>query len=97
MLNHYIATVLKIWSSNVLYSEDYTTLLSTVMDKGYTVEQVVTAMNCCGDLDHKLCVPDCFKKIVSHQDKDAVKSVLSQQMSLFIASAVINGDFTVYV
>lgn len=94
---YYLAAILKIWRSNVLYSPDYADLLRVISGTNYTIEQVLTAMGCCGDPERKLLVPDFFQKIV---DKDAKNSsayaveTIDRLNSLLVASAMINGDFT---
>ncbi len=92
------ASILKIWGSNILYSPDYAELLSAVFEKPYTVEQIVTAMGCCGDKERQLLVPDFFKDLVSADRKDNTEKAakaLSMLDDLFTAAALINGDFTV--
>lgn len=86
----YAAAVLKIWGSNVLYSPDYTELLSAVSGTRFTMEQVITAMGCCGDAERRLLVPD-FVTELAGTDRSALLEKLSD---LFVASAMINGDFT---
>lgn len=94
---YYLAAILKIWGSNVLYSPDYADLLRVISGTNYTIEQVLTAMGCCGDPERKLLVPDFFQKIVDKDAKDnsayAVEAI-DRLNSLLVASAMINGDFT---
>lgn len=120
---YYAAAVLKIWGSNVLYSPDYAELLSVISGTRYTMEQVVTAMGCCGDEERHLLVPDFVAELAGRDAKSggedrkpgmsSVKSggadsgsdgpsqdrtdssVLLEKLSdLFVASAMVNGDFT---
>lgn len=93
----YTAAILKIWGSNVLYSPDYATLLSTLTGTRYTIEQIVTAMGCCGDPERRLMVPKFFARIVKQdaQDKGHRSSdIIDKLNSLLVCSVMINGDFT---
>lgn len=93
----YIAAALKVWGSSLLYSPDYAAALSAISGTAYTIEQVLTAMSCCGDPERQLKVPEFFKKLVErdqkHDSEDAV-DVLNQINILLADSAMINGDFT---
>ena len=94
----YIAAALKVWGSNLLYSPDYAAALSALSGTAYTIEQVVTAMGCCGDPERQLKVPDFFVKLVERDKKNGsadALSVLEQLNILLVGSAMINGDFTV--
>lgn len=94
---YYISAALKIWGSNLLYSPDYGTLLSCC---GFncTIEQVVTAMSCCGDEERRLMVPNFFEQLIA-QDRQTggtlAQSCIERLNSLLVATAMINGDFTV--
>ena len=90
------AAMLKIWGSNLLYSPDYTKLLSTITAENYTVEQVVTAMGCCGDTERQLLVPEFFNQVLdNNQHQKYASDVLEKLNSLLVGAAMINGDFTV--
>lgn len=98
LMLYYLAATLKIWGSNFLYSPDYKTLLSCVLGKDYTIEQVVTAMGCCGDEERLLAVPDFFDKLVkkdAENSSDLASSFIEKLNDILFASATINGDFTV--
>lgn len=97
-LLYYLSAVLKIWGSNVLYSPDYKTLLGTVSETNYTIEQIVTAMGCCGDDERKLMIPDFFDSLLDSDAQSGGKSsaaFIEKLSELLAASAMINGDFTV--
>ncbi|MGN1419462.1 MAG: AAA family ATPase [Acutalibacteraceae bacterium] len=97
VLTYYTSAILKIWGSNLLYSPDYTDLLSAVCAKTYTIEQVVTAMGCCGDMERRLLIPDFFQKIIDKDVKNGSSNtaeVIDKLNNLLVASAMINGDFT---
>ncbi len=94
---YFIASVLKIWGSNLLYSMDYASLLSSLSGENYTIEQVVTAMGCCGDPERKILVPDFFKRIVDLDKLSASRhssQFIEKLNDLLVGSAMINGDFT---
>ena len=98
LMLYYLAATLKIWGSNYLYSPDYKTLLSCISGKDYTIEQVVTAMGCCGDEERLLAVPDFFDKLVkkdAENSSDLASSFIEKLNDILFASATINGDFTV--
>ena len=97
-LFYYLSAILKIWGSNVLYSPDYRTLISTVSGTTYTIEQVVTAMSCCGDEERQIMIPDFYESLVEldRKNNSRLTSIFIQKLnSLLVASAMINGDFTV--
>ena len=92
----FAACVLKIWGSNLLYSPDYQTLLAELTGTEYSIEQIVTALGCCGDPERKILVPEFYKRTVL-SDKESGKSagqLLEMLNSLFVGAAMINGDFT---
>lgn len=97
-LRYYQSAILKIWGSNDLYSPDYTELLSRVSGKQLSIEQVVTAMSCCAEEGRKLKVPDFFERIVESDKRRGsgrAAKFIDKLNSLLVASAMINGDFTV--
>ena len=94
---HYIAAILKVWGSNYLYSPDYMDALEEITGTRFTIEQIVTAMGCCGDGERNLLIPELFKLIVKQDRKletENAKEYIEQFNELMIASALINGDFT---
>ena len=98
LVTYFTAAALKIWGSNLLYSPDYREALSAVTGTDYTVEQVMTAMGCCGDPERRLLVPLFFQQIVEKdvQEGDAHSAVVLDKLSsLLVAAAMVNGDFTV--
>lgn len=93
----YMAAVLKIWGSNLFYSPDYGALLSVVSGTDYTIEQLVTAMNCCGDQERQLRIPEFFQKMVDRDrgdDSTDTGDMIQKINRLLAASAMVNGDFT---
>ena len=93
-----LSAIMQIWGSNVLYAPDYATLTEAIAGKKYTMEQIVTAMGCCAEEGRVLAVPQFFKDLVQHDmetgncDSDTFLEKLNM---LLVASATINGDFTV--
>ncbi len=97
-LRYYQSAILKIWGSNDLYSSDYAELLSCISGKQLSIEQVVTAMSCCGEEGRILKTPEFFDRIVESDKRRgsnrAAKFIMILN-NLLVASAMINGDFTV--
>jgi SpoVK/Ycf46/Vps4 family AAA+-type ATPase len=72
-------------------------LLNAVTGEKYTVEQVVTAMACCGAPERKLAVPDFFKDVVEQDvgtEKKNTVEIVESLNNLLVETAMINGDFT---
>ena len=95
---YFTAVILKIWGSNILYSLDYSTLLSLIAGERYTVEQVVTAMGCCGDTERILLVPDWFAELVKldlRSGSSYASEFIRKYNDLLVGAAMINGDFTI--
>ena len=98
LMYYYFSAILKIWGSNIMYSIDYSTLLSCISGTTYTIEQVITAMGCCGDEERQLMTPDFFDNLVEIDRQKGSKLVtefIEKFNDLLVASAMINGDFTV--
>ena len=94
------AASLRVWSRNVLYSPDYAQALKAVTGKTYSIEQIITALSCCGEDERGLSIPDFFRKMVkmvacSTGDDKSVPKWISDFSSLLAAAAMINGDFTI--
>ena len=93
-----LSAIMQIWGSNVLYAPDYAQLTEAIAGKRYTMEQIVTAMGCCAEEGRELAMPQFFKDLVQHDmetgncDSDTFLEKLNM---LLVASATINGDFTV--
>lgn len=82
---------LRIWACNTLYAKEYGEALRVLTGKEYTMEQILTAMSCCGDKKREICAPVFLKEInVAAQQNEIVNC-----MGDFLAAvALINGDFT---
>lgn len=95
----FMSSILRIWGSNdMLYSEDYSQLLSVISGEKHTVEQVLTAMSCCSDENRSVRLPQFFCQVV---EKDRANDtlyccqVLEKLNELLVTAACINGDFTI--
>lgn len=98
LLFYYLSCVFKIWGSNALFSKDYLSLVYAVSNMDYTVEQMLTAMGCCGDPERIVAVPDFFKTLISadiNEKTDSAEQFVKKWNSLLFESAMINGDYTV--
>ena len=94
---YFTAAALKIWGSNLLYSPDYTALLSAITGERYTIEQVITAMGCCGDPERRLLAPEFFIQLVKSDLQSGsrhAEEFIERANDLFVGTAMINGDFT---
>ncbi len=98
LLFYYLSCAFKIWGSNDLFSKDYAALVYAVTGMDYTVEQMLTAMGCCGDEERVLAVPDFFGKLVTADvsgKTNSAEKFIEKWDKLLFESARINGDFTV--
>lgn len=95
---YFMAAVLKIWSGNVLYAPAYSELLGAVSGQNYTMEQVMTALGCCGDPERRLRIPKFYQDLVSLDAQCGsthASDILRMLNDLLVAAALINGDFTI--
>ena len=46
--NYLLSLTLRIWSCNVYYADEYGEALNVLQDETYNMEQILTAMSCCG-------------------------------------------------
>lgn len=98
LLRYFMAAALKIWSGNVLYAPAYSELLSAVSGQSYTIEQIMSALGCCGEPERKLRVPQFFQELVAldaESGSSHASNVLRMLNDLLVAAALINGDFTI--
>lgn len=94
---YFTAATLKIWGSNLLYSPAYAELLSVVTGSTYSIEQLMTAMGCCGDPERHLVVPDFFSRLITldaEKGTQTAEEALEKLTQLLLGAARINGDFT---
>ena len=98
LLRYFMATALKIWSGNVLYAPAYSELLSAVSGQSYTIEQIMSALGCCGEPERQLRIPQFFQELVAldaESGSSHASNVLRMLNDLLVAAALINGDFTI--
>ena len=82
---------LRMWSSNSFYAKEYGEAINTLMGTEYTMEQIVTAMSCCGEKKREVLTPSFLKGIdVPAQQKEVINCI----GDFLAAIALINGDFT---
>ena len=96
--SYYLAASMRIWNRNKLYSEDYASALHAISDAQYSMEQIVTAMSCCGAPERELLIPEFYKEIVEGDAQTGTEHAshfVEKLNSLLTATALINGDFTV--
>ena len=98
LLRYFMAAALKTWSGNVLYAPAYSELLSAVSGPSYTIEQIMSALGCCGEPERKLRIPQFFQELVAldaESGSSHASNVLRMLNDLLVAAALINGDFTI--
>ena len=95
---YYIASALRIWGSNESYAEAYGELLESVTGERYSIEQIVTALGCCGEAERRLRVPMWFGGLVQRDAREGSRyaaRAIDGFGQLMAATALVNGDFTV--
>ena len=93
-----MGAALRIWDGNRFYADAYAKALPLLRDGEYTIAQVLTAMECAGDQNREMVVPQFFRMIVS-KDKDdhtsKSREIADQIGHLLAGLAMVNGDFTI--
>lgn len=83
---------LRIWACNFFYANEYGEAIKTLTGTEYTMEQIVTAMSCCGEKKREIKIAGILKGIdVPAQQKDVINCI----GDFLAAVALINGDFTI--
>lgn len=83
---------LRMWSCNSFYAKEYGEAINTLTGTEYTMEQIVTAMSCCGEEKRGVLTPIFLKGIdVPAQQKEVINCI----GDFLAAIALINGDFTI--
>ncbi len=83
---------LRMWACNSFYSKEYGEAISILTGTEYTMEQIVTAMSCCGEEKREVLIPIFLKVIdVPAQQKEIINCI----GDFLAAVALINGDFTI--
>lgn len=94
----YFDAVTKVWSGNELYSPDYKALIDSVCSEKYSEAAIRGAMTGYRTLNVMFAVPAFFSAFVGNVRKskpDLVYRFLQKLNDLLVASAMINGDFTI--
>ncbi len=89
--NYLLSLTLRIWSCNVYYADEYGETLHVLQDESYNMEQILTAMSCCGEKIRNVRTPRFLKEIEQDHAKGEVINVIGDYLA---AAALINGDFT---
>ena len=96
---YYVETaMLRIWSANGKYSEDYATAIEAISGKRRTPVQVTRAMLDSTEPAETSKIPSFFARIVAADFADGgrrAKSFIGDLKSLLAGAAFINGDFTI--
>lgn len=98
LLRYVMAAALKIWSGNGLYAPAYSELLAAVSGHTYTIEQIMSALGCCGEADRRLRVPGFYQDLVKLDAETGSRhasELLRGLNDLLVSAALINGDFTI--
>ena len=93
-----MSAAFRIWAGNELCSEDYVNALSVFDGAQYTIAQVTTALDCAGEENRKLIIPDFFIAIIQkdRENNRTFSRVIADAICRFLAEiALINGDFTI--
>lgn len=93
-----MSATFRIWAGNKLCSEDYVSALAVFGDAQHTIAQVTTALDCAGEENRKLLIPDFFIAIIQkdHENNRTFSRVIADSMCRFLAKmAMVNGDFTI--
>lgn len=59
-----LSMTLRIWYSNTHYANEYGEAMRAIQEKSYTMEQIATAMVCCGEEIRGLRTPTFLKEIL---------------------------------
>ena len=92
------AAMLRIWSANGKYSEDYASAIEAISGKRRTPVQVTRAMLDSTEPAETSKIPSFFARIVAADFADGgrrAKSFIGDLKSLLAGAAFINGDFTI--
>lgn len=88
----FVSISLRMWSCNSFYAKEYGEAIKILTGKEYTMEQILTAMSCCGEKKRELLTPVFLRNIdESAQQKEVINCI----GDFLAAIALINGDFTI--
>ena len=86
-----LSMTLRIWACNTYYANEYGEAMRALQERSYTMEQIVTAMTCCGEEIRGLRTPTFLKEIEAASAKRDIINCIGDYLA---AAALINGDFT---
>lgn len=86
-----LSLTFRIWSCNTHYADEYGEAMRAIEEKSYTMEQLVTAMACCGEEIRRLRTPTFLEEIESVAFK---REIINDIGDYLAAAALINKDFT---
>ncbi len=92
-----MASTLRIWSGNKMFSEEYIGALEAIDKKRYSTAQVITALECAGEQGREIKIPDFYKSIVKkdlEKGKSDSRNIADSIGRFLVIPALINGDFT---
>lgn len=86
-----LSLTLRIWASNMRYTDEYKEAICAIQETSYTMQQIVTAMACCGEEIREVRIPGFILDI---EQIDVKKDIINSIGDYLAAAALINGDFT---
>lgn len=93
----FLACALRVWGSNGLYSEHHKEALERIAGREYSVEQVMTALQCCAEDQRTIAVP-AFFRVMAKADLNTgsleSRKFLELMDDALVAVALITEDFT---
>lgn len=93
-----MSATLRIWAGNKLCAEEYAEALTVFSNQEFSTAQVVTALNCAGDEERELVIPEFFKSVVENDKKKNTafsRDIADSIGRLLVVFALVNGDFTI--
>ena len=92
----YLVAATLIWSENEAYSPDYGTLMNLIAHQTFTPAQILTALQCAHG-DRQLQIPPflvCAVQLDRAKGTERTINLIARWNELLVATAMINGDFT---
>ena len=77
-----MSATLRIWAGNKLCAEEYAEALTVFSNQEFSTAQVVTALNCAGDEERELVIPEFFKALLKTIKRKIQLSVETLQTPL---------------
>lgn len=93
MIGRFLLSIsLRMWACNSFYAKEYGEAIKILTGREYTMEQIVTAMSCCGEEKREIFTPVFLRNIdMLAQQKEVINCI----GDFLAAVALINGDFTI--